>query len=176
MGVINDVMEGTKIRIGKIDMDKTFSRIDVEERYAVEIASRLAGAKTGSYTINAYFEEGENAKPHRSSRGNYGGGRREDRNRRGGRNQRSGFDSRNKRDFDKRSGGRSDFEERPRTRREDGEQGRFGRDFGDRLEARGDRPRRKRIGEDSDDKGKRRSSHSKSKGSSKFKGAPRKRK
>ena len=34
MGVINDVMEGTKIRIGKIDMDKTFSRIDVEERYA----------------------------------------------------------------------------------------------------------------------------------------------
>ena len=83
MGVINDVMEGTKIRIGKIDMDKTFSRIDVEERYAVEIASRLAGAKTGSYTINAYFEEGENAKPHRSSRDNYGGGRLEDRNRRG---------------------------------------------------------------------------------------------
>lgn len=176
MGVINDVMEGTKIRIGKIDMDKTFSRIDVEERYAVEIASRLAGAKTGSYTINAYFEEGENAKPHRSSRGNYGGGRREDRNRRGARNQRSGFDSRNNRDFDKRSGGRSDFEERPRNRRKDSEQGRFGRDFGDRLEARGDRPRRKRIGEDSDNKGKRKSSHSKSKGSSKFKGAPRKRK
>ena len=176
MGVINDVMEGTKIRIGKIDMDKTFSRIDVEERYAVEIASRLAGAKTGSYTINAYFEEGENAKPHRSSRGNYGGGRREDRNRRGSRDQRSGFDSRNKRDFDKRSGRRSDFEEKPRTRREDGEQGRFGRDFGDRLEARGDRPRRKRIGEDQDNKGKRRSSHSKSKVSSKFKGAPRKRK
>ncbi len=169
MGVINDVMEGTKIRIGKIDMDKTFSRIDVEERYAAEIASRLAGAKTGSYTINAYFEEGENLKPYRHARGNYGGGRREDRNRRGGRNQRSGFDSRNKRDFDKRSGGRSDFEERPRTRREDGEQGRFGRDFGDR-------PRRKRIGEDIDNKSKRRSSHSKSKGSSKFKGAPRKRK
>ena len=176
MGVINDVMEGIKIRIGKIDMDKTFSRIDVEERYAVEIASRLTGAKTGSYTINAYFEEGEIAKPHRSSRGNYGGRRREDRNRRGGRNKRSGFDSRNKRDFDQRSGGRRDFEERPRTRREDSEQGRFGRDFADRLEARGDRTRRKRIGEDSDNKGNRRSSHSKSKGSSKFKGAPRKRK
>ena len=134
MGVINDVMEGTKIRIGKIDMDKTFSRIDVEERYAVEIASRLAGAKTGSYTINAYFEEGENAKPHRSSRGNYGGGRREDRNRRGARNQRSGFDSRNKRDFDNRTSGGRDFEERPRSRKEDGDSGQFGRDFGDRLE------------------------------------------
>jgi ATP-dependent RNA helicase DeaD len=176
MGVINDVMEGTKIRIGKIDMDKTFSRIDVEERYAVEIASRLAGAKTGSYTINAYFEEGGNAKPHRSSRSSYGGGRREDRNRRGSRNQRSGFDSRNKRDFDNRPSGRKDFETRPRSRREDGDSGQFGRDFGDRLAARGDRPRRKRIGEDSGNRGKRKSSHSKSKGSSKFKGAPRKRK
>jgi ATP-dependent RNA helicase DeaD len=176
MGVINDVMEGTKIRIGKIDMDKTFSRIDVEERYAVEIASRLAGAKTGSYTINAYFEEGGNAKPHRSSRSSYGGGRREDRNRRGSRNQRSGFDSRNKRDFDNRPSGRKDFETRPRSRREDGDSGQFGRDFGDRLAARGDRPRRKRIGEDIGNRGKRKSSHSKSKGSSKFKGAPRKRK
>jgi ATP-dependent RNA helicase DeaD len=176
MGVINDVMEGTKIRIGKIDMDKTFSRIDVEERYAVEIASRLAGAKTGSYTINAYFEEGGNAKPYRSSRSNYGGGRSEDRNRRGSRNQRSGFDSRNKRDFDNRTSGGRDFEERPRSRREDGDSSQFGRDFGDRLAARGDRPRRKRIGEDSGNRGKRKSSHSKSKGSSKFKGAPRKRK
>ena len=62
MGVINDVMEGTKVRIGKIDMDKTFSRIDVEERYAADIAARLSGSKTGSYTINAYFEEGAKAR------------------------------------------------------------------------------------------------------------------
>ena len=51
-------MEGKKIRIGKIDMDKTFTRIDVEERFAVEVAVRLNGAKTGSYVVNAYFEEG----------------------------------------------------------------------------------------------------------------------
>ena len=176
MGVINDVMEGTKIRIGKIDMDKTFSRIDVEERFAAEIASRLSGAKTGSYTINAYFEEGENAKPPRSSQSNYGGGRREDRNRRGGRDNRRGFDSRNNRDFDKRSTGRRNSEETPRSRKENGDSNRFGSDFGDRLEARGDRPRRKRIGEDQDNRGKRKSSHVKSKGSSKFKGAPRRRK
>ena len=176
MGVINDVMEGTKIRIGKIDMDKTFSRIDVEERFAAEIASRLSGAKTGSYTINAYFEEGENAKPPRSSQSNYGGGRREDRNRRGGRDNRRGFDSRNNRDFDKRSTGRRNSEETPRSRKENGDSNRFGSDFGDRLEARGDRPRRKRIGEDQDNRGKRKSSHVKSKGSSKFKGEPRRRK
>jgi ATP-dependent RNA helicase DeaD len=58
IGLINDTMEGKKIRIGKIDMDKTFTRIDVEERFAVEVAVRLSGAKTGSYVVNAYFEEG----------------------------------------------------------------------------------------------------------------------
>lgn len=58
IGLINDSMEGKKIRIGKIDMDKTFTRIDVEERFAVEVAVRLNGAKTGSYVVNAYFEEG----------------------------------------------------------------------------------------------------------------------
>lgn len=58
IGLINDTMEGKKIRIGKIDMDKTFTRIDVEDRFAVEVAVRLSGAKTGSYVVNAYFEEG----------------------------------------------------------------------------------------------------------------------
>ena len=196
MGVINDVMEGTKVRIGKIDMDKTFSRIDVEERYAADIAARLSGSKTGSYTINAYFEEGGSAPQRSSSRGGYGGrrdgrggrdrgDRRDDRGGRGRRDDRGGFESRGRREdrggFENRGrredrGGyerreRRDFNDRPR--REDGGSNRFGRDFGDRLESREDRPRRKRIGEDRFDSGKRKSSKSKSKGSSKFKGAPR---
>ena len=199
MGVINDVMEGQKVKIGKIDMDKTFSRIDVEERFAVEIASRLAGSKTGSYTINAYFEEG-GAKPHRSGgRGGYGGGRREDRGgrdrggrggfegrgkRRDDRGDRSSFEGRNNRRDDRtdrgeRGGfegrGRRDFDSAPK-RREDGDSNRFGRDFGDRLESRGDRPRRPRIGEDRSDSSNRRSAKAKSKGTSKFKGAPRRNK
>jgi len=189
MGVINDAMEGTKVRIGKIDMDKTFTRIDVEERHATEIAARLSGAKTGSYVINAYFEEG-GAKPQRSGRGGYGGGRRDDRGgrdrggrgrrdsgnsfeKRGRREDRGGFERRERRDdsggFERRE--RRDFNDRPR--REESDSNRFGRDFGDRLESRGDRPRRPRIGEDRGDSGKRRSSKPKSKGSSKFKGAPR---
>ena len=202
MGVINDAMDGTKVRIGKIDMDKTFTRIDVEERHAAEIAARLSGAKTGSYVINAYFEEG-GAKPQRSGgRNSYGGGRRDDRGsrdrggrgrrdsgnsfekrgrredrgsfeNRGRREDRGGFERRERRDdrggFERRE--RRDFNDRPR--REDGGSNRFGRDFGDRLESREDRPRRKRIGEDRFDGGKRKSSKSKSKGSSKFKGAPR---
>ena len=200
MGVINDVMEGTKVRIGKIDMDKTFSRIDVEERYAADIAARLSGSKTGSYTINAYFEEGGSAPQRSSSRGGYGGrrdgrggrdrgGRRDDRGGRGRRDDRGGFESRGRREdrggFESR-GRREDrggFENRGRRedrggyerreRRDEGGSNRFGRDFGDRLEARGDRPKRKRIGEDRFDSGKRKSSKSKSKGSSKFKGAPR---
>ena len=199
MGVINDVMEGQKVKIGKIDMDKTFSRIDVEERFAVEIASRLAGSKTGSYTINAYFEEG-GAKPNRSGgRGGYGGGRREDRGgrdrggrggfegrgkRRDDRGDRSSFEGRNNRRDDRtdrgeRGGfegrGRRDFDSAPK-RREDGDSNRFGRDFGDRLESRGDRPRRPRIGEDRSDSSNRRSAKAKSKGTSKFKGAPRRNK
>ena len=176
MGVINDVMEGTKVRIGKIDMDKTFSRIDVEERYAADIAARLSGSKTGSYTINAYFEEGGSAPQRSSSRSGYGGrrdgrggrdrgGRRDDRGGRGRRDDRGGFENRGRRED------RGGYERR--ERRDEGGSNRFGRDFGDRLEAREDRPRRKRIGEDRFDSGKRKSSKSKSKGSSKFKGAPR---
>ena len=75
MGLINDSMEGKKIRVGKIDMDKTFTRIDVEERYAVDVAVNLNGAKTGSYVVNAYFEEGSGTpapsfdRPKRSSAG-----------------------------------------------------------------------------------------------------------
>ena len=200
MGVINDVMEGTKVRIGKIDMDKTFSRIDVEERYAADIAARLSGSKTGSYTINAYFEEGGSAPQRSSSRGGYGGrrdgrggrdrgGRRDDRGGRGRRDDRGGFESRGRRDdrggFENRERreDRGGFENRGRRddrggyerreRRDEGDSNRFGRDFGDRLESRSDRPKRKRIGEDRFDSDKRKSSKSKSKGSSKFKGAPR---
>ena len=195
MGVINDVMEGTKVRIGKIDMDKTFSRIDVEERYAADIAARLSGSKTGSYTINAYFEEG-GSRPQRSG---YGarrddrggrdrGGRRDDRGGRGRRDDRGGFESRGRREerggFERRERreNRGGFENRGsredrggserRERSNEGGSNRFGRDFGDRLESRADRPKRKRIGEDRFDSGKRKSSKSKSKGSSKFKGAP----
>jgi ATP-dependent RNA helicase DeaD len=73
MGLINDAMEGTKVRIGKIDMDKTFTKIDIEDRHAVEVAARLNGAKTGSYVVNSYFEEGSSST--RAERPSYGGGR-----------------------------------------------------------------------------------------------------
>ena len=71
MGLINDAMEGTKVRIGKIDMDKTFTKIDIEDRHAVEVAARLNGAKTGSYVVNSYFEEGSSSS--RAERPSYGG-------------------------------------------------------------------------------------------------------
>jgi ATP-dependent RNA helicase DeaD len=76
MGLINDAMEGTKVRIGKIDMDKTFTKIDIEDRHAVEVAARLNGAKTGSYVVNSYFEEGSSST--RSERPAYGGRDRRD--------------------------------------------------------------------------------------------------
>ena len=200
MGVINDVMEGTKVRIGKIDMDKTFSRIDVEERYAADIAARLSGSKTGSYTINAYFEEGGSAPQRSSSRGGYGGrrdgrggrdrgGRRDDRGGRGRRDDRGGLKAEAVVKTVEVSKAEAVVKTVEDMKTEDAvktvedmnvanvvmkvDQTRFGRDFGDRLEARGDRPKRKRIGEDRFDSGKRKSSKSKSKGSSKFKGAPR---
>ena len=90
-------MEGKKIRIGKIDMDKTFTRIDVEERFAVEVAVRLSGAKTGSYVVNAYFEEGSG-----SNGGSSGGQRHQKRERIS-----SGKKFRSDNRFDNR-GGRSD--------------------------------------------------------------------
>ena len=93
MGVINDAMDGTKVRIGKIDMDKTFTRIDVEERHAAKLPLDFR-AKTGSYVINAYFEEGGQTSA-RSGRSSYGGGRRDDRGGRdrGGRGRRDSGNS-----------------------------------------------------------------------------------
>jgi ATP-dependent RNA helicase DeaD len=117
IGLINDTMEGKKIRIGKIDMDKTFTRIDVEERFAVEVAVRLSGAKTGSYVVNAYFEEGSG-----SSSGASGGQRRQKRERIS-----SGKKFRSDNRFDDRGGRRRDDrdqnfrsnDDRPRKRRDD---------------------------------------------------------
>ncbi len=74
IGMINDTMEGTKLRIGKIDMDKTFSRIDIEEGYVAELAAKLNGLKTGSYVVNAYFEDGNSA-PRAPKRPSYSKGR-----------------------------------------------------------------------------------------------------
>ena len=77
MGLINDIMEGQKVKIGKIDMDKTFSKIDVEERFADEIATKLTGSTTGSYTVKAYSEESKSGgRPQRSSSYSGGGGSR----------------------------------------------------------------------------------------------------
>jgi len=77
MGLINDIMEGQKVKIGKIDMDKTFSKIDVEERFADEIATKLTGSTTGSYTVKAYSEESKSGgRPQRSSSFSGGGGSR----------------------------------------------------------------------------------------------------
>ena len=77
MGLINDIMEGQKVKIGKIDMDKTFSKIDVEERFADEIATKLTGSTTGSYTVKAYSEDSKSGgRPQRSSSFSGGGGSR----------------------------------------------------------------------------------------------------
>lgn len=117
IGLINDTMEGKKIRIGKIDMDKTFTRIDVEERFAVEVAVRLSGAKTGSYVVNAYFEEGSG-----SSGGASGGQRRQKRERiSSGKKFRSGRGDRRRDDRDQnfRSNDFRSNDDRPRKRRDD---------------------------------------------------------
>jgi len=83
MGLINDQMPGQKVKIGKIDMDQSFSRIDIEERFAPEIAAKLQGAKTGSYVVNAYFEEpGAVSKPRRTN--SYGDGDRREKRSWGG--------------------------------------------------------------------------------------------
>ncbi|CAI8444627.1 MAG: DEAD-box ATP-dependent RNA helicase CshA [Cryomorphaceae bacterium] len=84
MGLINDQMPGQKVKIGKIDMDQSFSRIDIEERFAPEIAAKLQGAKTGSYVVNAYFEEGGAVSTPRRSNSHGGGDRREKRGSWGG--------------------------------------------------------------------------------------------
>ncbi len=81
MGLINDQMPGQKVKIGKIDMDQAFSRIDVEERFATEISEKLQGATTGSYVVNAYMEEGGAS---RGPRHSGGGDRREKRGSWGG--------------------------------------------------------------------------------------------
>ena len=111
IGLINDSMEGKKIRIGKIDMDKTFTRIDVEERFAVEVAVRLNGAKTGSYVVNAYFEEGSGY-----SGGASGAKRRQKRERiPSGKKSRSDYHPKKRRD-DKGGDFRGSDERRPRRR------------------------------------------------------------
>ena len=120
IGLINDSMDGKKIRIGKIDMDKTFTRIDVEERFAVEVAVRLSGAKTGSYVVNAYFEEGSG-----SSGGASAGQRRQKRERlSSGKKFRSDnrFEGRSGRGDRRRDDRDQNFrsnDERPRKRRDD---------------------------------------------------------
>jgi len=100
MGLINDAMEGTKVRIGKIDMDKTFTKIDIEDRHAVEVAARLNGAKTGSYVVNSYFEEGSSST--RAERPSYGGrDRRDSGGYKGKRNFEGGSDRRDSRSNDR---------------------------------------------------------------------------
>ena len=134
MGLINDQMPGQKVKIGKIDMDQSFSRIDIEERFAPEIAAKLQGAKTGSYVVNAYFEEGGAVSTPRRSNSHGGGDRREKRGSWGGNSDRGA----------KRSnwGGNSDRGERRSS---------WGGDS-DRGERRGnwsggdsDRPKRERV-------------------------------
>ena len=87
MGLINDQMPGQKVKIGKIDMDQAFSRIDIEERFAAEISEKLQGATTGSYVVNAYMEEGGAS---RAPRHSGGGDRREKRGSWGGNSDRGG--------------------------------------------------------------------------------------
>ena len=158
IGLLNDTMDGEKVRIGKIDMDSSFSRIDVEEAYAPIIADRLNGAKTGSYFVSAYLEEaggasvshGSNRRERRTGgykggkdfkRGGKGGGRSFDRDNRRDRSDRG--DSRGRRDFrgDSRSDSRGEFrgDRRRDGRREDRRDDRGGYRGGERRsEGRGD--------------------------------------
>lgn len=195
MGLINDQMPGQKVRIGKIDMDKTFSRIDIEERFAPEIAAKLQGAKTGSYVVNAYFEEGGAvSKPRRNSYG--GGGDRRDRGDRGDRGGRGDYRSKRENRGESRGNWRdSGREERRGNWGEDSRSERPRRERINRFESTGDRRDRSNSraaggngygsraesrdrdgGFGSNSYGGGRSGGKKSKGTSKFKGAPKRRK
>ena len=200
MGLINDIMEGQKVKIGKIDMDKTFSKIDVEERFADEIATKLTGSTTGSYTVKAYSEESKSGgRPQRSSsfsggggsRGGYKGGSDRGGRREGG----GGYAGRSEGGRREGGGGYAGRSEGDRgaARRTEGGGGYAGRSEGDRGAARrteggggyagrsesggyagrseGDRGARRTEGGSAESTD-RSSGRTKFKGTSKFKGAP----
>ena len=186
MGLINDIMEGQKVKIGKIDMDKTFSKIDVEERFADEIATKLTGSTTGSYTVKAYSEESKSGgRPQRSSsfsggggsRGGYKGGSDRGGRREGG----GGYAGRS--EGGRREGG-GGYAGRSEGGRREGGGGYAGRSEGDRSAVRrteggggyagrseGDRGARRTEGGSAESTD-RSSGRTKFKGTSKFKGAP----
>ena len=180
MGLINDIMEGQKVKIGKIDMDKTFSKIDVEERFADEIATKLTGSTTGSYTVKAYSEDSKSGgRPQRSSsfsggggsRGGYKGGSDRGGRREGG----GGYAGRSEGGRREGGGGYAGRSEGDRgaARRTEGGGGYAGRSesggYAGRSE--GDRGARRTEGGSAESTD-RSSGRTKFKGTSKFKGAP----
>lgn len=52
MGVINDVMGHGDVAFGRIEIDRTSSSIDVESRYASDVAIALSGLKFGSRRVD----------------------------------------------------------------------------------------------------------------------------
>ncbi len=186
MGLINDIMEGQKVKIGKIDMDKTFSKIDVEERFADEIATKLTGSTTGSYTVKAYSEESKSGgRPQRSSSFSGGGGSRsgyKGGSDRGGRREGGGGYA-GRSEGGRREGG-GGYAGRSEGGRREGGGGYAGRSEGDRSAVRrteggggyagrseGDRGARRTEGGSAESTD-RSSGRTKFKGTSKFKGAP----
>ncbi len=52
MGVINEVMNNSAINFGKIEIDPNSSAIDVDSRFAADVAIALEGLRFGSKTLN----------------------------------------------------------------------------------------------------------------------------
>jgi ATP-dependent RNA helicase DeaD len=75
MGILNDMLRSSDIRYGRIEINQTDSSIDVDSRYAPEIAMSLNGARYGSKLMRAELGDkpiGTSARPEKSfkSQGN----------------------------------------------------------------------------------------------------------
>jgi ATP-dependent RNA helicase DeaD len=84
MGVINEVMNNSSINFGKIEIESKSSSIDVDSRYANDVAIALEGLNFGSREVNVILGDkplggvGRPGKPSRGKSKFSGGGRSKD--------------------------------------------------------------------------------------------------
>ena len=85
MGVINEMMGTDRVRFGRIDIDRETTLLDVEEKYAQEVAMTLSGLNFHGRAIDVVFVSNPGPRPsrkpkskpqgYRKFKGKSGGGR-----------------------------------------------------------------------------------------------------